>query len=173
MPFKIKVLVAFAAFLCFCPFSSLRAFQSEPPGFKGIPWGTFLEDLPDMRYLASIGDVKSYKRENDTMVFGSTPLSSLCYIFYKGRFCSVYMGFQGPSNFGGLKKRLVASHGEPYRPSEKTDRYFWQGKRVDIALRYGGEPSRKGSVILWFKPIMEEKIADDEKKDAKRKGAYH
>ena len=170
---KIKVFFTFVVLLGFSLFSPLWAFQNEPADFRGIPWGTFLEDLPDMTYLAAIGDVKSYKRENDSMVLGSAQLSSVSYIFYKGRFCSVYVGFQGPSNFDGLKIGLLEAYGEPYRPSEEMEGYFWQGEKVDIALRYSDEPSQKGSIIYWFKPIMEEKIADDEAKAARREGAYH
>ena len=168
---RIKVLFSFVALLCFSLFSPLWAFQNEPPDFRGIPWGTLIEDLPDMTYLAGIGEVKSYKRENDSMVLGSARLSSVSYIFYKGRFCAVYLGFHGTSSFEGLKQRLLESCGKPYRPSEEMERYFWQGKQVDIALRYSHEPSQKGSVIYWFKPIMEEKIADDEEKAARRRGA--
>jgi hypothetical protein len=51
------------------------------------------------------------------------------------------------------------------------ERYFWQGEQVDIALWYSEEPSPEGSVIYWFKPIMEEKIADDEEKAARKRGA--
>ena len=123
-----------------------------------------------MTYTAGIGEVKSYKREDDSMVLGSTPLSSVSYIFYKGRFCAVYLGFEGASSFEALSKRLAETHGQPYRPSEEMERYFWQGQYVDIALRYSDGPAKKGSVIYWFKPIMEEKVADDEEKAARRRG---
>ena len=171
MPWSIKAFFSLVVLLCFSLFSPLWAFHNEPPDFRGIPWGSFIEDLPDMAYLAGIGEMKSYKRENDPLVLGSAPLSSVSYIFYKGRFCAVHLGFQGLSRFEGIKRRLLETHGQPYRPSEEVERYFWQGEQVDIALRYSDEPSQKGSVIYWFKPIMEEKTADDEKKAARRRGA--
>jgi len=171
MRYRIQGVFSFAVFLFFFLFSPLWAFQAEPYDFGGIPWGTLIGDLPDMRYLAGIGEVKSYQREDESMVLGSTPVSSVSYIFYKGRFCAVYLGFQGSSSLEALKKWLFRTHGEPHRPNEEMERYFWQGEQVDIALRYSDEPSQKGSVIYWFKPIMEEKIADDEGKAARRRGA--
>jgi hypothetical protein len=168
----LKVLFACLVFLCVCLFSPVWAFQNEPADFRGIPWGTLLEDLPDMTYLGAIGNVKSYKRENDSMVLGEIRLLSVSYIFYKGRFCSVHVGFQGPSNFNGLKTRLFEAYGEPYRPSEEMERYFWQGAQVDMALRYSEEPTQKGSLIYWFKPIMEEKMADDRAKASRREEVY-
>jgi hypothetical protein len=171
MPRSIKVSFSFVVFLCFSLFSPLWAFQNEPSDFRGIPWGTFIEDLVDMAYLAGIGEVKSYKRENDSMVFGSARLSSVSYIFYRGRFCAVHLGFQGVSTFERIKKGLLKTYGKPYRPGEEMERYFWQGEQVDIALRYSDEPSPKGSVIYWFKPIMAEKTADDEEKATRRRGA--
>jgi hypothetical protein len=171
MPCSIKVLSSFVVFLCISLFSPSWAFQNEPRDFRGIPWGTFIEDLPDMGYLAGIGEMKSYKRENDSMVFGSAPLSSVSYIFYRGRFCAAHLSFQGVSSFQGIKKRLLKTYGEPYRPSEEMERYVWQGEQVDIALRYSDEPHKKGSVIYWFKPIMAEKRTHDEEKAARRRGA--
>jgi hypothetical protein len=171
MPSRIKARFFLVVFLYFSLFSPLWAFQGEPSEFRGIPWGTLIEELPDLTYVAGIGEVKSYKRDNDPMVLGSTRLSSVSYIFYKGRFCAVYLGFQGESSLQALKETLLQIHGEPLRPSEEMERYFWQGEQVDIALRYSEEPSPKGSVIYWFKPIMEEKIADDEEKAARKRGA--
>jgi hypothetical protein len=168
-----KVLLFFGVVLCSSLFCASWAFQNEPPDFRGIEWGARIDDLPDMKFLAAIGEVKSYQRESETLAFGKATVSSVSYIFYKGRFCSAYIGFEDQPSFDRIKKGLVQTYGIPYRPSEEMERYFWEGKRVDIALRYSEEPSQKGSIIYWFRPIMQEKIADDEERAARREAAYN
>ncbi|MGD2126470.1 MAG: hypothetical protein PVG99_10340 [Desulfobacteraceae bacterium] len=145
------------------------AFQDEPSHFRGIKWGINVNDIPGLKFLVGYEEAKSYQRRNDKMRMGDAKIDSVSYIFYKDKFCSVYIGFRGRLNFQKIKEILIERHGEPHRPNETMETYIWRGDVVDIAFRYKEEISKKGSLIYWFKPIMQEKILDEKKKAAKRR----
>jgi hypothetical protein len=143
-------------------------FKNEPTTFGGIKWGTNINDLSSMAFAGAIGDVKGYKSLSSTTKIGEARVRPALYIFYRGRLCSTHVSFKGRSNLVKLRKELIRKHGQPYRPWEKAERFLWRGNRVDIVLRYK-EKTDKGSLIYWFKPIMEEKLADDREKGARKR----
>ena len=141
------------------------AFQNEPDGFRGIKWESNIESIPNMIFTSNglpAGE-KLYIRKNDKLKIGDAVLQNIFYIFYKGKFLGVYIGYKSFANFNRLKDTLFQQYGAGGQYNEFLEKYHWRGKRVDIFLDYNSI-SEEGSIIYSFKPLAEaEKAAEKEK----------
>ena len=136
------------------------AFQNEPDGFRGIKWGTDISQLNDMVFDSGDGDVKYYSRKADKMKIGDTDIEQIGYGFYKNRFYTVKIRFSGFSNFTRLKASLLDQYGSGDKPFSRLEDYSWVGSTVSIVMNFD-ETFDKGKLFFFFKPISEEKKADE------------
>jgi hypothetical protein len=146
--FTVFALAILALALC----SSALAFQNEPGDFRGLKWESSVRDTSGMNFLAEEGDLRFYEREKDPMRIGDVPVERIVYGFFKDRFYNVLVYYLSLPNFLSLKGTLSAQYGEPYRPSETANKYFWNGEKVDILLLYD-DVTNTGRISYLFKPI--------------------
>jgi len=164
---KAGIAISFSIVILIMP-ASLLAFKNEPDGFRGIKWGTNINDLPNMVLHSVDEDLNFYHRKNDKMIIGKADIQSIGYVFYKGRFCSVFIKFNDWSNFDILKETLWSIHGEAYRPNRFIDEYYWFWSDVSLGFDYS-EISKKGIIIYNYEPITHQ--FNKEKKEIAKKGA--
>jgi len=148
--------------------SPVLAFQNEPDGFRRIKWGTDIKDLPDMKPEGKLAPgVRNYLRAGDKMAIGDASVEKITYHFYKGRFCSVSIDYEGWDNFDSLKTTLSELYGQPRRPNQLMEEYNWLGASVSVSIEYSTS-SKKGSIVYLYIPIMKEWTRDqkDSAKDA-------
>jgi hypothetical protein len=145
------------------------ASQNEPDGFRGIKWGTNIKNLKDMHPTGEQkqGD-RSYRRTGDKMSIGDASIQTITYTFYKDRFFSVFITYEGWTNFDSLKRTLFELYGQPSRPNQFMEEYHWWGAWVSVGFKYS-EISKKGHIIYIYKSISAEREKD--KKDSAKKGA--
>ncbi len=143
----------------------LFAFQNEPVGFRGIRWGTHIEELLDMvpaygiktDIEENVADCKFYTKKNDNMKIGDSDINKIAYGFYKGRFYNVRIFVNNLENYSSIKQTIFQLYGNADRKVTGFEIYSWFGSNVDVRLSYSdlfGEGSAK--VDYTYKPINEE-----------------
>jgi len=149
------------------PQQAIFAFHNEPDGFRGIPWGTNIADLPDMMLDEDGGDSKLFRRQGDGAKIGDVSLESCSYVFYRGRFYGVFIEFSSLQNARAIKETLLRQHGEGHRLRQGrfVEAYQWSGSYVDIWYDFS-ESSNKGTLTYFYKPIDQQKEAN-EKEEAR------
>ena len=135
------------------PISAI-AMEKEPDNFRGIRWGTDIGSLPDMEIVNESNIEKMCVRKNERMTIGKAVLGSIRYFFYKGKFYSVYISFEGRENFNYLKELLFALYGKPEK-SRLVHTYYWFGKKVDISFRYN-DMLGIGSLLYSYLPLNDQ-----------------
>jgi len=137
-------------------------FQNEPDNFRGIKWGTNINELSDMYFVESQDKFKIYKRKNDKMKIASAEIDNISYFFYKKRFFTIFIQFKGLSNFQHLKSTLFQLYGPPNYVDS-----VWHGTSVGVILEYY-ETLKKGAITYTYTPIALEYGKDEE--EAAKKG---
>lgn len=137
-------------------------------GFRGISWGTNMDQIDDLRKLAGEGkatDLVLCSRLGDKMKIGQANLESVFYGFYNGKFATVVIYCTGRENFAAVKAVLQETYGDPDQPNQFIEYFVWTGRanaragEVRMALHYDGF-ARKATVIYLYQPLMEQQIKD-------------
>jgi hypothetical protein len=111
------------------------AFQNEPDGFRGIPWGAEASAYPDELVLeTSERSMAMYARGTDKMAIGDAELTSIKYFFYKGRFHSVSINTKGAPNRRALINVMRVQFGQGVQPNQYVERHIWSGPTTMISL---------------------------------------
>lgn len=148
---KRLLMILFMAGVLLIP-SIAFTFQNEPDNFRGIKWGTNINELPNMQLYDTEGSAARYTRKGDEMKIGDADLDAVYYSFSEGRFCSVFIQFSSLSNYYIIKQILFRKYGkgESLSPAEG---YKWLGPSVNIVLGYSKD-SEKGRIYYLYKPIF-------------------
>ena len=142
---------------------------TEPDNFRGIKWGTNIHSLSEMKFVSEPQEgVKFYKRENDKLMVGDASLSNLWYVFYKDRFCSSSIDFQGWGNFDKIRQTAFSTYGEGEKLNESLEEFRWVGPNVLVQLKYS-EKTEEGIMAWSYLPIMKKLIATDSDEKEKTK----
>lgn len=124
-----------------------------PNGFRDITWGTPLSKLTGMIVADDSGQVKYYRRTGDPLNLGEAELKRLSYGFYRGKFYSVLIEFEGRANFEKAKTHLLATYGETARIGSAGTSYMWEtADGASVNLKYT-EVAQKGYVFFFNRNI--------------------
>lgn len=127
-----------------------------PVGFGGIQWGAPLSELTGMAVADDTGQVKYYRRHSDLLSLGDAALKRISYGFYKGRFYSVLIEFEGRNNFEKIKAHLLATYGNAARVGSQETNYTWStADGASVNLKYS-ENARQGYVFYVNRIIAEQ-----------------
>jgi hypothetical protein len=146
--------------------STSWGFENEPKSFRGIKWGTDVNDLPDMIFHTQSGESKVYFRKNDKLKIGAANLLQIWYFFSMDELYSVVIMFEEWSNFNALKTELFKLHGAGYAPNRFTEEYRWMGSDVIVFFDYD-EIDDKGRLAYYYLPIMKEQLEERTETDKK------
>lgn len=120
-----------------------------PNGFRGITWGAPLSGLSGMVVADDSGQVKYYRRAGDPLNLGEAELKRISYGFYKGKFYSVLIEFEGKTNFEKAKTHLLATYGETARIGSAGTSYMWgTADGAAVNLKYS-EITQQGYVFFF------------------------
>jgi hypothetical protein len=139
-------------------------FENEPKAFRGIKWGSDINNLKDMRFHTQSGESRVYFRKNDKLKMGAANLLQIWYFFSKDKLYSVVVMFEEWSNFNSLKEELFEQHGMGYAPKRFTEEYRWMGSDVIIFFDYD-EIDDKGRLAYYYLPIMKEQLEERNETD--------
>ena len=120
----------------------------EPSGFRGIKWGTNLQNNKDMILVSDYGEKdgrKIFKRKNEKLSIGPVKIDSIEYICYRDQFFQTHITMENPQlDRDTLKDILIEAYGSPVL---HADMYIWKNDNLEIVLFPGG-------VIYDYKPIQ-------------------
>lgn len=127
-----------------------------PSGFGGIAWGTPLSRLTGMTVADDSGQVKYYRRAGDPPNLGGAALKRLSYGFYKEKFYSALIEFEGRGNFEKIKAHLLKTHGEAARVGGEGTNYMWRtADGASVSLKYS-DAAQQGYVFYFHRIAAEQ-----------------
>ena len=135
------------------PLRTSLGFQNEPVDFRGIKWGTHIDQLPEMVFHAQSGDSKVYFRKNDKLKFGAANLLQIWYFFSMDRLYSVVVTFEGFSNYNALKADLFKTYGAGYPLEGFQEKYRWMGSDIILFFEYD-ETNEEGKLSYFYLPAI-------------------
>ena len=144
---------------------------TEPDGFRGIKWGTSIDDLAGMEYYrtdSSYGGTQVYTKKNEDLKIGAANLKLVEYSFWQGKFCSGRIYTVGSTNWYGLKEATFEKFGAGYQDNKYIKTFDWFGTRTMMMLEYS-EITEQGTLFL-FSPVINEQQEAWKKRKA-REGA--
>lgn len=107
---------------------------SRPPAdFRGMVWGTRLQDIPDMVPVPDRSYRNTYFRREEPLTFGEADLMSVAYYFRKDRLYRVGVAFKGEANHFLIRERLMMRFGPGRRVGS---RYGWMWPDFSVEVRY-------------------------------------
>ena len=157
-----RLLMIFMAGVLLIPSIALT-FQNEPDNFRGIKWGTNINELSDMQHIGEMDEIGVfYTRKRDKMKIGDADLDYVHYAFYEDRFHTVFIKISSKSDFDKIKATLNSLYGKAKQANPFIEKYLWEGNEVRIILKSGifGDTN----LIYGYKPIIFEIIKEQEKK---------
>jgi hypothetical protein len=147
---------------------AVHGFPNEPGDFRGMKWKADISDFPGMLFIAADGELKFYEMKNENTKIGDATVSKIIYGFYKNRFYSVLVYFDGLLNYSKIKEIYTQKYGSPFQPNEYVSKYFWHGDIVDILLTYD-DVMKHGRITYFYKPLAA--VMEEDEKQSAKKGA--
>jgi hypothetical protein len=135
---------------------------TEPTGFRGIPWGTPVDELSGMKYVQTDEDrLEIYFREGDELQIGRAKVEKIAYQFWKGKFFGVEISAKDLRNCSALRDAVFEMFGSglKFLPSQKNDfdeRYLYQGDTAVVFLSIEQRLEDFGILILFNKKMKQE-----------------
>ena len=153
------------------PFRTSLGFQNEPEDFRGIKWGTPIDQLPDMVFHAQSGESKVYFRKNDKLKIGAADLLQIWYFFSMDSLYSVVITFEEFSNYNALKAELFKRYGAGYPLESFNEKYRWMGSDVIIFLDYD-EINEQGQLSYFYLPAIKSGLKHKDEEPPKSENDY-
>jgi hypothetical protein len=157
--------IALAA-VCLWLFNYASTTTQEREGILGVAWSANIRDLPDMQLIAEDGDHRYYTRAKDESKVEEITVDKIVYGFYKGRFFNLMAYFSSKPSFSKMRERLSGRYGNPYKPDESDQKFFWTVDTVHLLLTYD-EAANQGRLAYFYQPI-EGEIEKNEKGRAQK-----
>ena len=154
---KKTVLPGLLLFLCIL--SSAWAEQG-PADFNGIPWGADIRQLSGFIPLREFRDYKFCKRNAEIGVIDGAKVEEIRYEFYKDRFYSATVKFNGDQNFRLLLDSLLARYGAGEERTTYVEEHEWSSGNLNMILKYS-RTQKDGSLEYLFKPIFDQITRDE------------
>jgi hypothetical protein len=119
----------------------------DPKGFHGIPWGTPLDDRPDLVLVNSTQHIKEYELKAGPLPLGTAQVETMRLSTIDGQFARVTIHYQGQE----VHERILAYLQEQYGPLDRTpgqtmrsfnQQYNWRGTDTEVNLTYQGHNER-------------------------------
>ncbi|WP_319469446.1 hypothetical protein [uncultured Pseudodesulfovibrio sp.] len=125
---------------------------AHPTSFRGLQWGTPLEDIPDLLPVKGAGYKATYFKKNEKLTFGDAEILSVAYYFRKDRLYRVGVAFEGRANHFLLKERLLGTYG----PGRGVGhRYGWMWRDFSVELTYDDD-NKTGALYYTFEGKLDQ-----------------
>lgn len=116
---------------------SAGAFQGEPDGYNGIPWGSPLKGLESMERVGTqkdAPDISLYRRAGDDLSFGRARLTGIEYGFSAGRLTAVTLKVDSLLHYLFLKEEAFIRFGKGKEMDPRAEMFIWEGDRTTMRL---------------------------------------
>lgn len=122
----------------------------RPTSFRGMAWGTPLEDLPDLLAVQEPGYTNTYFRPDERTTFGKAEILSVAYYFRKDKLYRVGVAFEGRANHFLIKDRLLSMYG---RGRGVGTRYGWMWRDFSVEITFDDDTDRGGLYYTYEGPL--------------------
>ncbi len=134
--------------------------EQGPADFNGIPWGADISELSGFTPLREFRDYKFCKRTEEVGVIDGAKVEEIRYEFYKNRFYSAAVKFNGDRSFRLLLDGLVARFGAGQRRTNYVEEHEWSSENLNVILKYS-HAQKDGSLEYLYKPIFDQITRDE------------
>jgi len=135
------------------PFLAWR--EADPGSFNGIPWGSDIGQETGFVVLKEIRDFKICSRKSESHQIDGVEVEEIRYEFYKNKFYSATMKFNGDRNFRSFLDCLSLRYGPPVSRMKYPEEYEWSSHGLNVILRYF-QSDKNGSLEYLYKPIFDQ-----------------
>lgn len=143
--------------------SSVFAVDKTFNGFGKIKWGESIKKYKKVMQLKSdnTNPEKYYVRKNDVMFLDDISLTSITYVFYKGKFSSAIIQTDKlATNSKQIVNIFKKKYGKPYYKNMYTNKFLWKDTANAVALKCYSS-SHKCSAIYNSVVMSDLKKADN------------
>ena len=141
--------------LLFVLLSSLAWAEDGPGNFKGIPWGSEMDQGTEFITLKEIRDFKFCSRSGEVPEIDGAQVEEIRYEFFKNRFYSVTVRFSGDRSFRSLLESLFRRYGAAEKRTKYMEEYEWSSHDLNVILKYS-DSEKNGSLEYQYKPIFDQ-----------------
>ena len=134
---------------------------TEPDGFRGIKWGTSIDNLAGMKHLRTYPGFEGiliYTKKNEDLKIGAANLEEVHYHFWQGKFFSVWIYTVGSVNWSGLREATFEKFGAGDQSNEDKEEFTWLGPQTGMMLEYS-PITEQGSLWIYSTVAFEQQEA--------------
>ena len=119
----------------------------EPTGFRGMNWGSGVGALGKSVLIRSLadGDMETYSKENDNMIWRDVVVESIAYYFYKDRFFLVQLNIANVDfeKAEHIKRKLIKQYGQPAEVVNAQGTFIldWKGDITNLMFSGTTDPN--------------------------------
>jgi len=119
---------------------------NHPTSFRGLEWGTPLQDIPDLLAVKGSQFKNTYFKKDERLSFGDAEIQSVAYFFKKDRLYRVGVAFSGRANHFLIKERLLSMYG---RGRGVGNRYGWMWPEFSVEINYNDDAKTGGLIYTY------------------------
>jgi hypothetical protein len=126
---------------------------NDPKGFHDIPWGSPLQDRPDMVLLESRGRITEYAIKDGHLELGQAQVESVKFVAIDGKFARVAVWYRGESTHAQVLAYVESRFGPADRAPGAMMRglnqeFTWLGEETSVSLTYFGAQRQRGDLFI-------------------------
>jgi len=146
----------FVFLLCLASCSSSHAFDGEPTGFGGFPWGLPVRPGDGFSLVRSDpSGVSVYERPGDGKRFEGLETDILWYKFLQGKLAAGDIMVRGKEEFDRLRKACFSRFGRVPPVESDREEYVWVGIVSIVDLRYFEEKGEGWMTVVSTEAAIE------------------
>jgi hypothetical protein len=128
----------------------------DPEGFEDIPWGAIFSQMEHFVKVEDDGRLQTYERTGEPPVFGGTPVDSVRFTAYEGKFGRVTVRYRGKDAHERILSYLQSKYGSLDRTPGQISVgpvkvHAWHGLNTQVTLRFEANVERG---IIFFESRM-------------------
>lgn len=143
---KTKFLILLILLFAIPAFAGDYAQSEAPKDFRGMAWGSTLEEHADLVAVPKAGFKNTYYRPSEDLHLGQAVIESVAYYFRNDRLFRVGVAFSGEDNYFLVRDKLIQTYG---RGRQIGKRYGWMWPEFSIEVRFD-HSKRQGAVYYTY-----------------------
>lgn len=162
-----RVLVLSMFLAAFVESASAITMANDPQGFRQIPWGAALTDIPELIVIRTNSHTTDYEFRDRAALYGDIPVESVQLSTVDAQFARVTVRYHGAQTHSQLLRFLEGSYGVIERlPGQMmrglNQQYTWRGPETEISLTYEANRDR-GFIFIESRnlaPRFQDRLSD-------------
>jgi len=136
---------------------------NDPNGFEGMPWGTTFSQAEHFVKVEDDGHLQTYERKGEPPALGTTPVDSMRFTAFEGRFGRVTVRYSGKDTH----ERILTYLQSQYGPLDRTPGqiavgpvkvHAWHGFNTEVTLRF--EANFQRGIIFFESRTLREALSE-------------